>query len=157
MAEPLQTDVSRPSALATANLRNAQTKKAAVDQNSEEYLEQIEDEWNKKVDVEVETLVDGMVDLVSLASIAEKDKFKIAQEAFQAQSRAESMVRAANSLLSITHSMKLMLLLSDEAQIAHRRDAELKSLHGEKKEAKQAVASLLDSLLGRPGSNTNTE
>lgn len=72
MSEPLQTDVSRPSALATANLRNAQTKKAAVDQNSEEYLEQIEDEWNKKVDVEVETLVDGMVDLVSLASVSNK-------------------------------------------------------------------------------------
>lgn len=53
--------------------------------------------------------------------------------------------------------MKLMLLLSDEAQIAHRRDAELKSLHVEKEEAKQAVASLLDSLLGRPGSHTNTE
>ena len=50
--------------------------------------------------------------------------------------------------------MKLMLLLSDEAQIAHRRDAELKSVNEEKEEAKQKVASLLDSLLGRPGSNT---
>lgn len=70
MAEPPQTDVSRPSALPTANLRNTQTKQTIVDQNSEEYLEQIEEEWNKKVDVEVETLVDGMVDLVSLATVS---------------------------------------------------------------------------------------
>ena len=70
MADPPQTDVSRPSALPTANFRNTQTKQAVVDQNSEQYLEQIEDEWNKKVDVEVETLVDGMVDLVSLASVS---------------------------------------------------------------------------------------
>lgn len=69
MAEPPQTDVSRPSALPTANLRTApNVNQSVVDQNSAEYLEQIEEEWNKKVDVEVETLVDGMVDLVSLAS-----------------------------------------------------------------------------------------
>ena len=32
-------------------------------------LDTIEEEWNKKVDMEVEILVDGMVDLVSLASV----------------------------------------------------------------------------------------
>jgi mediator of RNA polymerase II transcription subunit 22 len=71
MAEPTQTDVSRPSALPTANLRIASSaNQSIVDQNSAEYLEQIEEEWNKKVDVEVETLVDGMVDLVGLASVS---------------------------------------------------------------------------------------
>lgn len=30
----------------------------------------MEEQWNKKVDVEVDTLVDGMVDLVSLASVS---------------------------------------------------------------------------------------
>lgn len=69
MAEPPQTDVSRPSALPTANLKlTSNVNQSIVDQNSAEYLEQIEEEWNKKVDIEVETLVDGMVDLVSLAS-----------------------------------------------------------------------------------------
>lgn len=46
--------------------------------------------------------------------------------------------------------MKLLLLLSDEAQIAHRRDAELKETHEEKLEARQKVATLLDELLKRP-------
>jgi len=69
MAESPQTDVSRPSALPTANLKlTSNVNQSIVDQNSAEYLEQIEEEWNKKVDIEVETLVDGMVDLVSLAS-----------------------------------------------------------------------------------------
>lgn len=55
-------------------------------------------------------------------------------------------VRAANSLLSITHSMKLLLLLSDEAQIAHRRDAELNVVQTERDNARKKVAALLDEL-----------
>ncbi|KAG6828621.1 hypothetical protein H0H92_007266 [Tricholoma furcatifolium] len=153
MADVPQTDVSRPSALPTAKLSrpNAQP---SIEQSSAEYLDTVEEEWNKRVDMEVETLVDGMVDLVSLASIGDKDKFRIAQESFQAQSRAESMIRAANSLLSITHSMKLLLLLSDEAQLAHRRDAELKVVQEEKTQARQQVAELLDELL-HPNSSSN--
>lgn len=69
MADIPQTDVSRRVALPTARIvsRSAQP---SIDQNSDEYLEAIEEEWNKKVDVEVETLVDGMVDLVGLASVS---------------------------------------------------------------------------------------
>lgn len=71
MAEPPQTDVSRPSALPTAKLlRRPAPNQALVDQNSEEYLNAIEEEWNKKVDAEIEILVDGMVDIVSLASVS---------------------------------------------------------------------------------------
>jgi len=148
MSEVPQTDVSRPSALATGKLsQRGNANKPLVEQNSAEYLDAIEEDWNKRVDLEVETLVDGMVDLVGLASIGDKDKFRIAQESFQAQSRAESMVRAANSLMSIIHSMKLLLLLSDEAQLAHRRDVELKIVQEESSEAKKKVAELLDEIL----------
>ena len=74
MAEIPQTDVSRRAALPTANFlpKNSQS---TIDQNSDEYLDAIEEEWNKKVDVEVDTLVDGMVDLVSLASVSAMYKF----------------------------------------------------------------------------------
>jgi mediator of RNA polymerase II transcription subunit 22 len=58
-------------------------------------------------------------------------------------------VRAANSLLSIVHSMKLLLLLSDEAQIARRRDEALQTSMREKEETKQKVATLLDELFQR--------
>ncbi len=71
MSEVPQTDVSRPSALPTANFlqRSGTGSQVLIDQNSAEYLDTIEEEWNKKVDTEVEILVDGMVDLVSLASV----------------------------------------------------------------------------------------
>ncbi|KAI0694385.1 hypothetical protein C8T65DRAFT_666811 [Cerioporus squamosus] len=146
MSIPAETDVSRPSALPTAALRQRQTQ-PLLDQNSDEYLDAIEEEWNRRVDVEVETLVDGMVDIVALAGVGDKDKFRVAQEAFQAQCRAESMIRAANSLMSTIHSMKLLLLLSDEAQVAKRRDAELRRAQSEKVEAQNQVADLLDELL----------
>ncbi|KAL1682582.1 hypothetical protein EV122DRAFT_287191 [Schizophyllum commune] len=133
MADGYTGDVSRPSALPSANfLQRFNTKDAAAEQNSSEYLDGIEEEWNKKVDTEVGTLVDNMVELVGLAS-----------------------VRAANSLLSITHSLKLLLLLSDEAQIAHRRDVELKNIEDETKDTRQKVANLLDELLHPPPSSTS--
>lgn len=69
MAEP-QSDVSRPSALPTAKfLQRGTAYQSSTDQNSAEYLDAIEEEWNKRVDMEVETLVDGMADLVSLATV----------------------------------------------------------------------------------------
>ena len=43
--------------------------------------------------------------------------------------------------------MKLLLLLSDETQIANRRDAELRAVHTEKEEIKRKVADILDVLL----------
>jgi mediator of RNA polymerase II transcription subunit 22 len=43
--------------------------------------------------------------------------------------------------------MKLQLLLSDEAQIVERRDAELATTLHEKEEAKAKVADLLGKLL----------
>lgn len=43
--------------------------------------------------------------------------------------------------------MKLLLLLSDESQIANRRDVEHRALEAEKNETKQKVAELLDQLL----------
>ena len=49
--------------------------------------------------------------------------------------------------MSTIHSMKLLLLLSDEAQIAKRRDAELRSVQAEKTDAQTKVAALLDELL----------
>ena len=76
MADVTQTDVARPSALPNARLgpQHSQSK-AAVDQNSDEYLDFVEEEWNKKVDAEVETLVDGMTDIVNLASVRSKCSF----------------------------------------------------------------------------------
>jgi len=70
MSDLPQSDVSRPSKLPTANLLPQGLAPLPVEQTSVEYLEAVEDEWNKRVDVEIETLADGMVDLVNLASVS---------------------------------------------------------------------------------------
>lgn len=67
-AAPFQTDASRPFSLPTANI-GVRSYEPAPQISSEEFLSNIEEEWNKKVDVDVETLVDGMADLVSIASV----------------------------------------------------------------------------------------
>ena len=38
--------------------------------DANEYLDNFQEDLNKKVDVEIETLVDGMVDLVELTSVS---------------------------------------------------------------------------------------
>ena len=53
--------------------------------------------------------------------------------------------------------MKLLLLLSDESQIANRRDIEHKALETEKIETKQKVAELLDQLLSMHNSETGRD
>jgi len=68
MTDIPQTDVARRAALPTANLGHRHAQHAA-DENSNDYLDRVEEEWNEKVDVEIQTLADGMVDLVNLASV----------------------------------------------------------------------------------------
>jgi len=135
--QPIATDFSRPSALPTASIRPARGHNAEQDVNSDEYLDQLQEEWNRKIDDQVEILVNNMVDLVNIAQIGNKDQFRVAQEAFQAELKAESMVLAASSLLSLTHSLKLMLLLSDEREIAERREQELLHLRKDIDEVKE--------------------
>jgi len=190
--DDFQTDALRPAALPTASLKPLRTatgtsveeQSHTIDQSSEAYLDAVYEDWNKKVDVEVETLVDGMAELVNIANIGNKDKHRIAQEAFEAQCRTESMVsegwmdskqsillcprssiirvidpslhsqvRAATSLLSITHSLKLLFLLSDEQQIATKRD-QVAELFKHKTESERAFATqILDSLLTKGGAS----
>jgi hypothetical protein len=70
MSEIPQSDVSRPSKLPTARLLPHGAALPATDRTPAEYLEAAEEEWNKRVDVEIETLAEGMVDLVNLASVS---------------------------------------------------------------------------------------
>ena len=69
-----KTDALRPSALPSAAIR-PRNEVQQPEFTSEQYLNQVYEEWNKKVDVEVETLVDGMVDLVSIAAVSKATEY----------------------------------------------------------------------------------
>jgi mediator of RNA polymerase II transcription subunit 22 len=68
--DDFQTDALRPAALPTAQLRGwAGGEEQAMEETSDEYLDSMYEDWNKKVDIEIETLVDGMAELVNIASV----------------------------------------------------------------------------------------
>lgn len=76
MADNTQTDVSRPQALPTASLLPQRRVVAAPQStegrilSSEEYLAELEEQMNVRVDAEVKTLLAGMQELVELASVS---------------------------------------------------------------------------------------
>jgi hypothetical protein len=69
-----KTDALRPSALPSAAIR-PRNEGQQPELTSEQHLNQVYEEWNKKVDIEVETLVDGMVDLVSIAAVSKATEY----------------------------------------------------------------------------------
>lgn len=119
---------------------------SAQPRSSKEHLDQLEENVNKSVDNEVDTLLRSYKELVSLATIADKDKFRIAQEAFQAEARADTMVRSVQSLSLLSESLKLSLLLSKSPDPA--LDDEALDLIKSTELEKVKCAHLLETLLG---------
>jgi mediator of RNA polymerase II transcription subunit 22 len=67
-----QTDVSRRVALDTGAIRRRAPGVAGepgAELRSAAYLDGVEEEWNRRIDADVEALVDGMADLVGLAAV----------------------------------------------------------------------------------------
>ncbi|KAG8906676.1 hypothetical protein FRB99_006377 [Tulasnella sp. 403] len=155
---PIATDFARPSALPTASLRTNQQRNQQQELTSDEYLQQLEEEWNRKIDEQIEILVHNMVDLVDIAKIENKDQFRVAQEAFQAELKAESMVPTVVLAFTPTRAERdLMLLLSDEREIAERREEELQGLKKDIDEAKQTSVQLWQELTSQDGNKPSMD
>ncbi|CBQ69468.1 conserved hypothetical protein [Sporisorium reilianum SRZ2] len=115
-----RSDVALPTALnlgkigtsATTASTAAASATNARQLSSAEYLDSLEEGVNKTIDAEVETLLSSYKELVSLATIADKDKYRVAQEAFQTEARADIMVRSTQTLSLLSEALKLSLLLS---------------------------------------------
>ncbi|ETS65425.1 hypothetical protein PaG_00159 [Moesziomyces aphidis] len=129
------------STAAASSLASAQARLSSA-----EYLDQLEESVNKTIDAEIDTLLTSYKELVSLASIADKDKFRVAQEAFQTEARADIMVRSVQTLSLLSESLKLSLLLS-KAPDATLSDEAVELMHSTERE-KLKCAVLLAELLG---------
>ncbi|GAC71534.1 hypothetical protein PANT_3c00073 [Moesziomyces antarcticus T-34] len=129
------------STAAASSLASAQARLSSA-----EYLDQLEESVNKTIDAEIDTLLTSYKELVSLASIADKDKFRVAQEAFQTEARADIMVRSVQTLSLLSESLKLSLLLS-KAPDATLSDEAVELMHSTERE-KLKCAVLLAGLLG---------
>ncbi|KAG0271261.1 Mediator of RNA polymerase II transcription subunit 22 [Linnemannia exigua] len=111
-------------------------------------LQEIEEAYNKRLDMDVAQLMESFGDIIKVASITHsessqsKDKYKLAQESYQIQGRATNIVTSAEALLAMVTELKQTLLLNDAttlAQLATQRQAELSS---QKTAVKQRVMGL---------------
>ncbi|KAN0064106.1 hypothetical protein ACQY0O_003270 [Thecaphora frezii] len=156
-----RSDVAQPTALRTGKIgggpaSSSSATTAAGDAGSglsgqlasQEYLDKLEEGVNRTIDRDVETLLESFKELISLATIGDKDKFQIEQEAFQADARADAMVRSAQNLSLLSESLKLSLLLSKAPDPALNDEAIelMKSTELEKLKC----AHLLEGILGLP-------
>lgn len=69
--DEFQTDALRPGALPSASLRVRAGEEQTIEQSSDEYLDNMYEDWNKKVDQEIDTLVEGMTELVKIAAVCQ--------------------------------------------------------------------------------------
>ncbi|GAA5870657.1 hypothetical protein JCM8547_005022 [Rhodosporidiobolus lusitaniae] len=136
-----QTDVrQRGRTVLPSTLSNLRTNahRADADLSSDEYLDKVEEELNRRVDGDVEALVDGMRELVGLARIDPAHPphpSTSAHNALSSRLRTEQMLRSAHSLLSLAHTLKLLHLFGDQ-------EAGVKVREGREKELREEIEGL---------------
>ncbi|KDN53295.1 hypothetical protein K437DRAFT_97650 [Tilletiaria anomala UBC 951] len=120
----------------------------------QEHLDALAESANKTIDDEIATLLDAFRGIVELATVADKDEFRIAQDGLQMQSKADAMVRATHNLLLLSKALSLSLLLSKSpSSQAMRRQAQ--TLIAESQEHKQRSAELVQHILHHQASPTS--
>ncbi|CAM0135039.1 unnamed protein product [Umbelopsis sp. WA50703] len=99
---------------------------------SKPILLQLEEQYTKRVDDDVLKLVDSFADIIRVAEIEKKDKFKVTQEGYQIESQTAQIIRSAESLLGLITELKQMLLLNDTKTLTHLSDTRNKDLQAPK-------------------------
>ncbi|KAA1083716.1 hypothetical protein PGT21_004994 [Puccinia graminis f. sp. tritici] len=156
-----QTDVRRRTNLSTATnaLRSAavEAQNDSLGLSSEERLSEMEDELNRIVDRDVETLVEGMEEIIDLSSVGSVDKLRALQDSLAIELRTETLVRSCTSLMALSHSMKMLWLLGDEANGRRIQDARIRSLNAEIVKLKSRAAQLIEELKVSPSAESSSD
>ncbi|KAF8928599.1 Mediator of RNA polymerase II transcription subunit 22 [Haplosporangium gracile] len=112
-------------------------------------LQEIEEAYNKRLDMDVTQLMESFGDIIKTASITHsesltqsKDKYKLAQESYQIQGRATNIVSSAESLLAMVTELKQTLLLNDTTTLAQLSTQRQQELSNQKTAVKQRVMGL---------------
>ncbi|KAK9767764.1 hypothetical protein K7432_002147 [Basidiobolus ranarum] len=109
-------------------------------------LTQIEEAYNKRLDNELDQLVDSFGDIIRVAKIEDKDKFRIAQENYQVECRAANIVRSVESLLGLVTELKQSLLLNDTNTLNHFTTSRIHVVSTQKEVIKDSVVKLRNNL-----------
>lgn len=123
---------------------------AGAKSTSPSALQEIEEAYNKRLDLDVAQLMESFSDIIKVASITynessiSKDKYKLAQESYQIQGRATNIVSSAESLLAMVTELKQTLLLNDANTLAELSTQRQQDLQNQKTAVKQRVLGLKD-------------
>jgi len=74
---------------------------------------QNEEEYNKRLDTEIDQLVESFHHIVKASKIGEHDKYKVFQEEYLINCMSANIIRSAQSLLSLISELKQSILLYD--------------------------------------------
>ncbi|OAQ28071.1 hypothetical protein K457DRAFT_76792 [Linnemannia elongata AG-77] len=107
-------------------------------------LQEIEEAYNKRLDMDVAQLMESFGDIIKTAEslTQSKDKYKLAQESYQIQGRAANIVSSAESLLAMVTELKQTLLLNDTTTLAQLSTQRQQELSSQKTAVKQRVMGL---------------
>lgn len=156
-----QTDVRRRTKLSTATnaLRSAavEARNDSLGLSSEERLAEMEDELNRIVDRDVETLVEGMEEIIDLSSCGSVDKLRALQDSMAIELRTETLIRSCTSLMALSHSMKMLWLLGDEENGRRILSARTESLNSEIDTLKARATKLIEELKVAPSTKSTDQ
>lgn len=114
-------------------------------------LDAQEEAVNKRIDADVHTLMENYKEILNLSRVSRtllttkigaKDHYDVNREAFQLETRADSMVRAVQSLYLLSNALKLSLLLS-QSPMSEARNYEVDQLEKQTQQYQQECAKLL--------------
>ncbi|CAB4385147.1 hypothetical protein RhiirA5_347094 [Rhizophagus irregularis] len=122
------------------------------------FLSNVEEEHNKKLDNEIEQIISSFRDIVKSSGFHEmvrmpgrnedkqvdKDKYRNSLDGFVVELRAANLVRACETLLTMTHDLKATLLLNDTQTLMQLHENRRKALNARTQKIKSKILQLND-------------
>ncbi|CAG8714353.1 30819_t:CDS:2 [Gigaspora margarita] len=125
------------------------------------FFSNLEEDLNKKLDNEIEQLTTSFRDIVKESGFyasaripnrdndsreVEKDEYRNALDEYVCELRAANMIRACETLLTLTHDLKTTLLLNDTQTLMQLRESRKNALNARTQKIKHKIIQLNDAV-----------
>ncbi|RKP25136.1 surfeit locus protein 5 subunit 22 of mediator complex-domain-containing protein [Syncephalis pseudoplumigaleata] len=111
-----------------------------------ELLSELEESRHRRLDNELDQLADGFAEIIRTASVTNKDKFQLAEEGFALETRATSILFAAESLMSMVSELKRTFVLNETQSIASMAAQRIATLQQEQQQMRDTTRQMVAEL-----------
>ncbi|KAJ9117527.1 hypothetical protein QFC22_004377 [Naganishia vaughanmartiniae] len=119
-------------------------EKPAVGQTEEEYAAVWEERWNARIDKDVAVLGEGLGKMLDILQNGLTPSAHASETShLQSQLLSSTILDSATSLLSLTHQLKLLALLSDTSTASTQQEREQKALQEQVEGLREGVRGLV--------------